>query len=179
MRFTLIDRILELDPGKSITAVKNLSLAEEYLADHFPGFPVMPGVLMVEAIVQAGAWLLRATTEFEHSIIVLKEARNVKFASFGQPGKQLTVKVRVRDRGDTFTKCQGEVTCEDNGQPVKMVSARVTLAHFKLVDRYPWLDATDRGIVGHLREMYDVLRNHDLSVARRTSPTSAGVRPLT
>jgi 3-hydroxyacyl-[acyl-carrier-protein] dehydratase len=47
MRFTLLDRILQLDPGSRIVAVKNLSLAEEYLADHFPRFPVMPGVLML------------------------------------------------------------------------------------------------------------------------------------
>ena len=59
MRFVLIDRIVEVRPGQSLVAVKNLSLAEEYLADHFPGFPVMPGVLMLEALTQAGAWLIR------------------------------------------------------------------------------------------------------------------------
>ena len=58
MRFTLVDRIVALEPGKTITAVKNLSLAEEYLADHFPGFPVLPGVLMLEAMTQAAAWLV-------------------------------------------------------------------------------------------------------------------------
>ena len=50
MRFNLIDRITELNEGQSITAVKGLSLAEEYLKDHFPRFPVMPGVLMLEAM---------------------------------------------------------------------------------------------------------------------------------
>ena len=54
MRFLLIDRILDLEPGRNLVAVKNLSMAEEYLADHFPGFPVMPGVLMLEALTQAG-----------------------------------------------------------------------------------------------------------------------------
>jgi len=69
MRFVLIDRILEVEPNRCrlsgnqilngqmprLIGVKNLSLAEEYLGDHFPGFPVMPGVLMLEALTQAGA----------------------------------------------------------------------------------------------------------------------------
>ena len=59
MRFVLVDRIISQETGQSLVAVKNLSLAEEYLADHFPGFPVMPGVLMLEALTQAGAWLVR------------------------------------------------------------------------------------------------------------------------
>ena len=56
-------------PVKSLVAVKNLSLAEEYLADHFPGFPVMPGVLMLEALTQAGAWLVRDMEDFAHSVV--------------------------------------------------------------------------------------------------------------
>src|SRR6185312_11374358 len=59
MRFHLIDRILELEPGKRIRMVKNLTLGEEYLADHFPTFPVMPGVLMLQTLVEGSAWLLR------------------------------------------------------------------------------------------------------------------------
>ena len=64
MRFSLIDRIVELEPGVRITAVKSLTMAEEYLADHFPHFPVMPGVLMLEALTQAGAWLVRVERGF-------------------------------------------------------------------------------------------------------------------
>ena len=79
MRFTLVDRIVELDKGQSISTVKNLSLAEEYLQDHFPGFAVLPGVMMVEALVQSGAWLMRATEDFRCSTILLKQAKAVKF----------------------------------------------------------------------------------------------------
>ena len=71
MRFQLVDRILDFEPGKRIRLVKNLTLAEEYLADHFPSFPVMPGVLMLETLVEAGAWLLRLTGNYQHSVIVL------------------------------------------------------------------------------------------------------------
>jgi len=89
MRFNLVDRILEVQPGKSIRVVKNLTLAEEYLADHFPTFPVMPGVLMLQTLVEAGAWLLRITDDFKHSVITLREARNVKYGNFMEPGKSL------------------------------------------------------------------------------------------
>ena len=71
MRFTLIDRIASTSAGCPITAVKSLTMAEEYLADHFPNFPVMPGVLMLEAMTQAGAWLVRPSEDFAHSMVVL------------------------------------------------------------------------------------------------------------
>ena len=93
MRFVLIDRILDVQRGESLVAVKNLSLAEEYLSDHFPGFPVMPGVLMLEALTQAGAWLIRDMEDFAHSIIVLKQAKTIKYGSFVEPGRQLELRV--------------------------------------------------------------------------------------
>src|SRR6201993_4754118 len=95
MRFNLVDRLLDFESGKRIRMVKNLTLAEEYLADHFPTFPVMPGVLMLETLVEAGAWLLRLTEDYRHSVIVLREARNVKYGSFMQPGFSLVVTVEM------------------------------------------------------------------------------------
>src|SRR5437899_4599103 len=95
MRFHLIDRILEIEPGKRIRMVKNLTLGEEYLADHFPTFPVMPGVLMLQTLVEGGAWLLRATEDFKHSVIVLRETRNVKYGNFMQPGHSMVITVDV------------------------------------------------------------------------------------
>jgi len=79
MKFGLIDRIVELEPGRRIVALKAVSLAEEYLADHFPTFPVLPGVLMLEALVEAGAWLVRETQDFNRSVILLHSAKNVTY----------------------------------------------------------------------------------------------------
>src|ERR1700761_294877 len=107
MRFVLIDRITELQTGKSLVAVKNLSLAEEYLADHFPGFPVMPGVLMLEALTQAGAWLIRETEDYAHSMIVLKSARGIKYGSFVAPGNQLRLIVELTAHGDRESTFKG------------------------------------------------------------------------
>src|SRR5215467_226963 len=98
MRFHLVDRIVEVIPGRSLRAVKNLTLGEEYLADHFPTFPVMPGVLMLQTLVEAGAWLLRLTDDFKESVIVLREARNVKYGAFMEPGRQMTIMVDLLER---------------------------------------------------------------------------------
>src|SRR5689334_15392621 len=111
MRFHLIDRIVEVQPGRSLQAYKNLTLGEEYLADHFPTFPVMPGVLMLQTLVEAGAWLLRLTDDYRHSVVVLREARNVKYGTFMEPGRRLTVAVELaeHDEGTATFKGKGEV----------------------------------------------------------------------
>ncbi len=148
MRFNLIDRIVEVCPGKSLRAIKNLTLGEEYLADHFPSFPVMPGVLMLQTLVEAGAWLLRLTDDFTHSMIVLREVKNIKYGSFMEPGKQMTVGVELVERGDGRATFKGKGEAE--GQSA--VSARLTLAHYNLRDRDEGLKANDERIVQHLRE---------------------------
>src|SRR2546421_12327394 len=97
MRFNLVDKITKLEAGRTIEVVKNLTLGEEYLADHFPTFPVMPGVLMLQTLVAAGAWLLRLSEVFAHSIIVLRAVRNIKYGNFMEPGKQLAITVELAD----------------------------------------------------------------------------------
>ncbi len=91
MRFNQIDRITLLEPGKRIEAERTLSASEDYLRDHFPRFPVMPGVLMLESLYQASAILVRATEEFRSGLVLLREAKNVKFADFVQPGQTLQI----------------------------------------------------------------------------------------
>ena len=150
MRFSLVDKITSLEPGSSITAVKNLSLAEEYLADHFPGFPVMPGVLMLEAMVQSGAWLLRATDDFSYSTILLKSAKAVKFNSFVTPGNRLTIDVKLQKTAGQEVTVKGTWTVDGRST----VSARLTLEQFNLADRNPDLAASDEYRIRKLRELF-------------------------
>jgi 3-hydroxyacyl-[acyl-carrier-protein] dehydratase len=157
MRFCLIDRITHLEPGRSIAAVKNLSLAEEYLADHFPAFPVMPGVLMLEAMVQAGAWLIRASDDFAESTILLKETRNVKYGSFVEPGRQLVVTAEILEHGARETKLKASGTVD--GEPT--VSGRIVLERFNHRDRDPELGRMDEVLITALREMYSTLYRPD------------------
>ena len=132
MRFTLVDRITDLEPGKRIEAVKNLTMAEEYLAEHFPGFPVLPGVLMLEAVTQAGSWLIRATEGFKHSVILLKEAKAVKYGHFVTPGKQLRLNCEwVAENGPLVTmKCKGELSGASS------ISCRMVLERFNLSEKH-------------------------------------------
>ena len=154
MRFVLIDRITELQRGQFLVAVKNLSLAEEYLADHFPGFPVMPGVLMLEALTQAGAWLIRDMEDFAHSVIVLKQAKTIKYGSFVEPGRQLQLRVDLVSHGDSETTFKGAGVID--GQ--EMVKGRFTLMRYNLRDKNPSLHATDSLIVSGLRDLFGTLR---------------------
>jgi 3-hydroxyacyl-[acyl-carrier-protein] dehydratase len=153
MRFHLLDRVLDVEPGRRIRAVKNLTLGEEYLADHFPTFPVMPGVLMLQTLAEAGAWLLRISEDFRHSIIVLREAKNVKYGNFMEPGRQMLVTVELTDEAGNLAsfKGRGEVNGNLN------VSARFVLDRYNLAERNPAFASADERIVGHLRAMHSAL----------------------
>jgi 3-hydroxyacyl-[acyl-carrier-protein] dehydratase len=153
MRFVLIDRIVELEPEVKITAVKTLTMAEEYLADHFPNFPVMPGVLMIEAMTQAGAWLVRASENFRHSIVILKEAANVKYGQFFQPGQTMTVRAEIIDRSESETKIKTSGSV--NGRLI--VGARLTLKQYNLADTHPTNREADREIIRDLKEQFALL----------------------
>ncbi len=153
VRFTLVDRILALESGKSITAIKNLSLAEEYLADHFPGFPVLPGVLMIESLVQAGGWLIRETEGFKYSTILLKEARAVKFNNFVKPGHTLQVECEISKHEGNLYTLKGTGTVDGTSA----VSAKITLEQFNLADKNPDLKKSDDLRIQKLRELFACL----------------------
>jgi 3-hydroxyacyl-[acyl-carrier-protein] dehydratase len=160
VKFNLVDRIEHLSDER-VVAVKYVSLAEEYLADHFPTFPVLPGVMMLEAMTQAAAWLLHRRTGFACSMAVLKEARNVKYGTFVAPGGALRVEVELNkttDAGATF-KATGTV-----GDAVA-VQARMELAYFNLGDKQPELADLDRQLTEHNRRRWAVLQAQSAQTA--------------
>jgi 3-hydroxyacyl-[acyl-carrier-protein] dehydratase len=123
------------------------------MADHFPGFPVMPGVLMLEAMTQVGAWLVRASEDFQHSMVVLKEARNVKYGQFVEPGQTLKVTAQIVSQTDreTVLKAQGTV----NGQST--VGGRIILERYNLADSNPAQATTDDLVRQQMRELFALL----------------------
>jgi 3-hydroxyacyl-[acyl-carrier-protein] dehydratase len=153
VKFNLIDRIEEVSDNR-LVAVKYVSLAEEYLADHFPTFPVLPGVMMLEAMTQAAGWLLHRKSGFAKSIAVLKEARNVKYGTFVAPGNALRIEVepiKFTETGGSF-KTSGTV----NGN--NAVSARLEMAYFNLAQRQPNMDEQiDRKLIEHNRARWALL----------------------
>jgi 3-hydroxyacyl-[acyl-carrier-protein] dehydratase len=153
MKFILIDRILALEPPRRILTCKSLTLAEEYLADHFPAFPVMPGVLMLEAMVQSAAWLVRASQDFSRSMVVLEEARNISYKSFVSPGRTLELTAEALTLGEDASEFKASGRCGDE----EIVKARLKLRHYNLADREPALADTDERLTAEARRRFELL----------------------
>jgi 3-hydroxyacyl-[acyl-carrier-protein] dehydratase len=96
MRWMWVDRFVEFESGKRAVSIKNVSLAEEHLHDHFPGFPVMPHSLILEGLAQTGGILLGETHQFSQVVILAKVPR-MTFHSYVTPGETLTYRVTLED----------------------------------------------------------------------------------
>ena len=152
VKFNLIDKIESMTDDR-IVAVKYVTLAEEYLADHFPTFPVLPGVMMLEALTQAAGWLLHRRHHFAKSMAVLKEAKNVKYGNFVAPGNFLRVDVewlKTTATGATF-KASGTV-----GETTA-VTARLEIAYFNLADQQPALADIDVKLRAHHQQRWALI----------------------
>jgi 3-hydroxyacyl-[acyl-carrier-protein] dehydratase len=123
MRYRQLDRMISLDPGKRLVAQRTLLPEEDYLRDHFPKFPVMPGVMMLEALHQAAIWMIRTGDDFQSPLVLLREAKAVKFGDFLCPGETLEITAElVKEEG---TVCTVKAFAEKNGKTT--VSARLVL----------------------------------------------------
>jgi len=153
MKFQLVDKIEAIEPGKRIVTTKALSLAEEYLADHFPAFPVLPGVMMLEAMVQSAAWLVRLAQDYANSTIVLSAAKNVRYASFVAPGDVLRCEIDAIGIADESAKFKGVGFVGER----QTLSARLELRCMNLADRHPYLANADRQIVAELKNCFELI----------------------
>ncbi len=153
MRFILIDKVVSLEPGKRIRAVKNVSLSEEYLADHFPTFPVLPGVLLLEGLIEAASWLVRESENFAHSMILLEQARNVRYKSFLAPGARIEYTVEAKTIEENVSSFTGAGVSGDE----RIVEARFGLRHFNLADANSAMAAVDANVIENLKARWKLL----------------------
>jgi 3-hydroxyacyl-[acyl-carrier-protein] dehydratase len=124
MRWMWIDRFVKFRRGKSATAIKNLSLAEDYFADHFPGYPVMPGALMLEGLAQTGGILVGEMDKFSQNVVLAK----VPYAKFHRDvlaGEQIRYEVELLHHRPEGAAVQGRVLVDG----VAVVEAEIFFAH--------------------------------------------------
>ena len=153
MRFILIDKVISLDIGREIKAIKGVSLAEEYLADHFPAFPVLPGVLLLEGLIESASWLVRRTENFAHSMILLEQAKNVKYKSFLAPASQIEYTVEARVIEENISSFRGFGSSDG----IRIVEARFGLRHFNLADRDSAMAAVDAKVIENMKQRWKLL----------------------
>ena len=112
MRWIWIDRFVEFESGKRAVAMKNISLAEDYLHDHFPGFPVMPECLMIEAMAQTGGILVGQAKNFQEKVILAKIKKAV-FFDYVRPGDSIILQADIESIAHEAASITGKITCSD------------------------------------------------------------------
>ena len=123
MRYLLIDRIEYLEVNKFIRAIKNVALSEDVFHDHFFGYPVMPGALLIESLAQAGTALLEYSTKFKKKALLVM-VDQAKFRKMVRPGDQLSVSGTIVSINQRSAQMDGEIRITDN----LVMNARLTFA---------------------------------------------------
>lgn len=125
--FLLIDRIIEIEPLKRIVAIKNVTINEPFFEGHFPGAPVLPGVIIIEAMAQAGAvLLLREVKDREDKLLYFTSIEEARFRKPVRPGDQLVIEVSVLRYKMGYAKLRGEARVD--GQLVAEATIASALA---------------------------------------------------
>ena len=128
MRWIWIDKFEKFEVNVAAVAVKNVSLAEEHLHDHFPGFPVMPASLMIEGMAQTAGILVGAARNFQEKVILAKIGK-ASFVRLVRPGEQLVYSARIVNVSEQGAAIEGTITSRTtvNGQPTELAVGTVDM----------------------------------------------------
>lgn len=157
MRWFWIDRFVEFERGRKAVAIKNISLAEDYLTDYMPGFPQFPNSLVVEGIAQTGGLLAAEVSGFRERVVLAKVAK-AQFHRLARPGDTLTYTAEIVDLKPEGAICRGSSRLGENPQ------AEVELVFAYLDDRFKGVDLFEpAAFLGMLRQLglYTVGRQED------------------
>ena len=110
--FLLVDRVIELEPGQRAVGLKNVTMGDPFFQGHFPGYPVMPGVLIVEALAQVGAVALLTTDDFRGKLALFAGIDNVRFKRQVKPGDTLRLQVELGQIRRSVGTGTGEATVD-------------------------------------------------------------------
>jgi 3-hydroxyacyl-[acyl-carrier-protein] dehydratase len=112
MRWIWIDKFVEFKSGESAVSIKNVTLAEEHLHDHFPGFPIMPECLMIEAMAQTAGILVGEAKNFQEKVILAKIKKAV-FHDYVRPGDTLRLSATIESIAPEAASTTGTITCDN------------------------------------------------------------------
>jgi 3-hydroxyacyl-[acyl-carrier-protein] dehydratase len=112
MRWIWIDKFIEFESGKRAVALKNVTLAEEHLHDHFPGFPLMPESLCIEAMAQTAGILVGEVKKFQEKVILAKIKKAV-FFDYVKPGDTIRLEAKIESFADEAAGTSGRITCSE------------------------------------------------------------------
>jgi len=140
-----VDRIVELERGRRATGIKNVTLSEDFLADHFPEQPVMPGVMIAEAMAQLADWVVREGSDFR-CVGVVSSYDRLRFRNFVVPGDQLRLEVEITGQDASEATVKGKAYRENQ----VVTSAEFTLA----------LREAEPATVAQSTHLFGVIRPH-------------------
>jgi 3-hydroxyacyl-[acyl-carrier-protein] dehydratase len=159
MRWIWIDRIIELEKGVRSTAIKNVSLAEEHLHDHFPGTPVMPGSLIIEGMAQTAGILVGHARDFREKVILAKIGR-AEFEADVRPGHTLVYRAALERIDDSGASTTGTIELLDHarhGSPPRPIG-RIEMMFSHIDQNMRGLGFPDHNFV-FTSQFMDLLRN--------------------
>lgn len=159
MRWLWIDRFLEFRSKQSARAVKNLSLAEDYFADHFPGYPVMPASLILEGLAQTGGILVGEANDYREKVVLAK----IPWARFQREalaGQQLVYDVEMLHIGEGGAAVKGQVTARypPDPQGELLAEAEIFFAHLDQARSQQLFGEQNFVFGGELRHILDMVK---------------------
>jgi len=165
MRWIWIDRFTAFESGKTATAVKNLSLAEDHFADHFPGFPVMPAPLMLEGLAQTGGILVGEANDYAKNVVLAKIPK-ARFRREAFAGESLTYTAKLEQLGDVGGLISGTVRVGDE----VIGEAEIFFAHVDTSQLKDLTGGENFVFTGHLHKMVNQAKAASKAAAQAAPP---------